>query len=197
MESILSRLDALRDKMADEAFLSNKGLSNEVGLYVFAYSPREEMAVRHFIQNLQNENEASGESHFKIYDLYEILLSICRERRILDRIPQMEVQRGASFMLQQIQRVAPPEAYVERMKYEKHCAGDVVIITGIGRVFPYMRSHNILNNLQHVFDDVPVVLFYPGEYTGQTLTLFEKFMDDNYYGHNELTDMVRKADKEL
>ena len=44
-----------------------------------------------------------------------------------------------------------------------------------------MRSHNILNNLQHVFDDVPVVLFYPGDYNGQTLTLFEAFMDDNYY----------------
>ena len=58
---------------------------------------------------------------------------------------------------------------------------DVVMISGVGRVFPYMRSHNILNNLQHVFDDVPVVLFYPGDYNGQTLTLFEAFMDDNYY----------------
>lgn len=38
-----------------------------------------------------------------------------------------------------------------------------------------------LNNLQHIFDDVPVVLFYPGEYTGQTLTLFNRFIDDNYY----------------
>ena len=53
------------------------------------------------------------------------------------------------------------------------------MISGVGRVFPYMRSHNILNNLQHVFDDVPVVLFYPGDYNGQTLTLFEAFMDDN------------------
>lgn len=84
-------------------------------------------------------------------------------------------------MLQQIQRVAPPEAYVERMKYDNHRAGDVVMLMGSGRVFPYMRSHSILNNLQHVFDDVPVILFYPGEYTGQTLTLFGKFMDDNYY----------------
>lgn len=181
MENILSRLDALRDKMTDESFLSNKGLSNEVGLYVFAYPPCEEMTVRHFIQTMQNEDAACGTSHLKLYDLYEILLTICRERRILERIPQMEAQRGAGFVLQQIQRVAPPEAYVERMKYDNHRAGDVVMLMGIGRVFPYMRSHSILNNLQHVFDDVPVILFYPGEYTGQTLTLFGKFMDDNYY----------------
>ena len=44
-----------------------------------------------------------------------------------------------------------------------------------------MRSHNILNNIQHVFSDVPVVMFYPGEYNGQSLRLFERFSDDNYY----------------
>ena len=57
----------------------------------------------------------------------------------------------------------------------------MVIIGGVGRVYPYMRSHHVLNNLQHVFDDVPVVLLYPGEYSGQSLTLFGEFEDDNYY----------------
>lgn len=181
MKSILTRLDELREKMTDEAFLANKGLSNEVGLYVFAYRPDEEMAVRHFLSELKDTGKESGGYRAIVYDLYEILLDICRERRILERIPQMEAQRGAEFMLKQLQRVAPPETYVEHMRYEEHRRGDIVMITGVGRVFPYMRSHNILNNLQHVFDDVPVILFYPGEYSGQTLTLFGKFMDDNYY----------------
>lgn len=179
---ILARLDALHEKLNDEAFLTNKGLSNEVGLYVFSYHPEEEMTIRHFLNAISaNLNGMSGRPRAVIYDLYDLLLDICRERRILERIPQMEKQRGAEFMLKQIQRVAPPEAYVERMKYADHRHGDIVMITGVGRIFPYMRSHNILNNLQHVFDDLPVILFYPGEYNGQTLTLFEKFMDDNYY----------------
>lgn len=181
MQSIYNRLGILREKLADEAFLSNKGLSNEVGLYVFAYSPKEEMAVRCFVDELTKLDGTQGQCRAIVFDLYEILLDICRERRILERIPQMEAQRGAEFMLKQIQRVAPPEAYVARMRYENHRHGDVVFITGIGRVFPYMRSHNILNNLQHIFDDLPVILFYPGAYSGQTLTLFELFMDDNYY----------------
>ena len=83
--------------------------------------------------------------------------------------------------MKQIQKIAPPEAYVAHMKYDVHQSGDVVFITGVGKVYPYMRSHNVLNNLQHVFDDVPVVMFYPGEYTGQSLTLFGRFFDDNYY----------------
>lgn len=182
MEGILTRLDALREKLSDESFLENKGLSNEVGLYVFAYAPDEEIFVRHFLTTIVEEmNGLNGHCRVIKRDLYEILLNICRGRRILERIPQMEAQRGAEFMLKQIQRVAPPEAYIERIQYGEHRRGDVVMITGVGRVFPYMRSHNILNNLQHVFDDVPVVLFYPGEYSGQTLTLFNRFIDDNYY----------------
>ena len=182
MRNIYARLDALREKLSDEAFLENKGLSNEVGLYVFAYLPDEEMPVRHFLHTIAEEmNGADGGCRIIARDLYDILLEICRERRILERIPQMEAQRGEAFMLQQIQRVAPPEAYVQRMQYGGHRRGDVVMISGVGRVFPYMRSHNILNNLQHLFGDVPVVLFYPGEYTGQTLTLFGQFVDDNYY----------------
>lgn len=181
MPNIFERLDLLREKMRDEAFLSNRGLSNEVGLYVFAYSPQEEMIVRSFIEQCKQSVDENNHGRIFVYDLYEILLDICRKRRILDRISQMEAQRGTDFLIKQLQRVAPPEAYVERMKYAHHQAGNVVMLTGVGRVFPYMRSHNILNNLQHVFDDIPVILFYPGEYNGQTLTLFHQFMDDHYY----------------
>lgn len=182
MSDIVKRLDALRSKLTDESFLSNKGLSNEVGLYIFAYRPSEEMPVRYFIGDLEKrQNSSETTSRIIHFDLYEIMLDICREKRILDRIPQMEAQRGQDFMMKQIQKLAPPEAYVSHMKYDEHRHGDVVFITGVGRVYPYMRSHNVLNNLQHVFDDVPVVMFYPGEYTGQSLTLFGKFFDDNYY----------------
>lgn len=178
MSMILSRLDSFAEKIQDPDFLGNRGLSNEVGVYIFAYQPEDEIIIRCFLGELKEKQQ---DLRIIVYDLYDILLDICRERRILERIPAMEAQRGAAFMMGQIQRVAAPEAYIERMNYQPHQYGDVVIITGIGRVYPYMRSHNILNNLQHVFDDVPVVLFYPGEYTGQSLTLFNEFVDDNYY----------------
>lgn len=178
MSMILNRLDAFRERIQDSDFLSNKGLSNEVGLYIFAYQPEDELAVRHFLDELMAKQQYP---HIIMYDLYDILLDICRDRRIMDRIPAMEAQHGSAFMMGRIQRVATPEAYIEKMKYQPHQPGDMVIITGIGRVYPYMRSHNILNNLQHVFADIPVALFYPGEYTGQSLTLFNEFADDNYY----------------
>ncbi|HLR21767.1 MAG TPA: DUF1788 domain-containing protein [Tissierellaceae bacterium] len=57
----------------------------------------------------------------------------------------------------------------------------VVFITGVGKIFPFVRSHRILNKLHLVFDRIPVVLFYPGEYDGQSLILFSEFKDENYY----------------
>ena len=178
MVELSARLDQLRSHLSDESFLRGKGLSNEVSIYIFAYHPADAIQVRFFVREVCTQQPGC---HIIHYDLYDILMDICRERRILDRIPQMEAQKGHNFIVSQIQRIAPPEAYVEHMKYAPHQPGDVVFITGVGRVYPYMRSHNILNNLQHIFDDIPVVLFYPGEYTGQSLHLFEKFLDDNYY----------------
>lgn len=180
-ETIAARMERFEALCAEENFLGNKGLSNEVGLYIFAYPPREEMTVRRLVEALCARH--TGKDGFRLlrFDLYELLMEICEGKRVLDRMSAMEAQRGQDFLCAQIQRLAPATAYVERMRAQEHRPGDVVLLTGIGRVYPYMRSHNILNNLQGAFDDVPVVLFYPGEYTGQSLTLFEMFMDDNYY----------------
>jgi hypothetical protein len=65
-------------------------------------------------------------------------------------------------------------------------AYDVLFLTGIGEVFPYIRSHNVLNNLQSTAKDKPTVMFFPGSYThslasGAELVLFGTLSDDKYY----------------
>ena len=175
----LQSLDKIIDRMSEEAFLSNKGLSNEVGIHVFCYPPRDEIIVRKFFENLQKR----GDIPFRIIerDLYKIFLEICEERRILTRISDMEERRGKEYLESQLQKVATPEAFVEKMAYEPHQHGDVLLISGVGKVYPFMRSHKILDNIQHVFSDIPVLMLYPGEFNGQDLNLFEKFLDGHYY----------------
>jgi len=65
---------------------------------------------------------------------------------------------------------------------------NVVFITGVGKVYPFVRSHTILNNLQEVLDKIPVILFFPGKYDGLSLQLFGRFKDDNYYRAFRLVD---------
>ena len=59
--------------------------------------------------------------------------------------------------------------------------GKVVFITGIGESFRIIRAHTLLANMQSVVTDNPVILFYPGEYDGHSLKLFNKFEATNYY----------------
>lgn len=175
-------LDKLRDipaRFSDEGFLNNKGLSNEVGIYIFAYPPSDEIVVRSFFEDLKSNSD----KHYNIIecDLYEIFLEICDDKRLTRNIERTEERRGKDYLVEHLQKAASPEAFVEKMNYSPHRSGDIMLITGVGKVYPFMRSHNILNNIQHIFADIPVVMLYPGDYNGQDLTLFSEFNDGNYY----------------
>ena len=179
MENIMDSLSKVSARLSEESFLSNKGLSNEVGIHVFCYSPEDELTVRAYFDYLKRKTDVP----YRLIecDLYKIFLQICEDKRILKRIPDMENQKGKDFLNEQLQKIATPEAFVEKMKYEPHQHGDILLITGVGKVYPFMRSHKILDNIQHIFADIPVLMLYPGTFNGQDLNLFGKFLDGHYY----------------
>ena len=179
MDNIMNSLNKVSGRLSEEAFLSNKGLSNEVGIHVFCYDPKDELTVREFFQTLMKKTDVP----YKLIecDLYKIFLEICEEKHILKSIPNMEDKKGKEYLLDQLQKIATAEAFVEKMKYEPHKYGDVLLISGVGKVYPFMRSHKILDNIQHIFADIPVLMLYPGTFDGQDLCLFGEFLDGHYY----------------
>ena len=179
MSNIRTDLESIKERFSDEVFLSNKGLSNEVGIHVLCYDPHDEMIVRDYMANLIQQTDLP----FRLIecDLYKIFLQICEDKRILKTIPAMEQKKGSEGLLKQLQKIATPEAFVERMQYSPHQHGDILLISGVGKVYPFMRSHNILDNIQHLFSDIPIVMLYPGKFNGQELSLFDEFHDGNYY----------------
>lgn len=176
------RCDVLRERLTDDGFLSNKGLGNEVGIYLFCYDPSLELDVRSFVVKcVADSNEGRLSCRIVERNLYDVLLQICEDKRILDRIPQQEERRGTETLLGQLQKIASPEAFANAMDYEPHRPGDVLFITGVGEVYPALRAHVLLDNIQSIFHDMPIVLFYPGRYDGQSLSLFNTLTDGNYY----------------
>ena len=177
----------LKEHLSDPDFLANKGLGNEAGIFTFCYDPSLEMSARKFFKALvANPNGGEyGKSDVKATiherNLYDLLLQICEGKRILDRLPRQEERRGQSAMLRQLQRIATPEAFVAAMDWSPHEFGDVLLITGVGEVYPFVRVHNILNNMQSTFRDVPAVVAYPGVYDGRSLSLFGRLKDGHYY----------------
>ena len=179
MNDIKQELDRIKARISDTNFLANKGLSNEVGIHVFKYAPQDELIVRDYIEWLVN----SPSEVFRIIerDMYKILLEILEEKRVLGTVPGLEEKKGKDYLLAQLQKIATQEEFLAKMKYEPHKYGDVLFLTGIGKVYPFMRSHKMLDTMQQAFSDIPIVMFYPGEFNGQSLNLFDKFHDGNYY----------------
>ena len=179
MAYIKQELDKIKIRISDANFLANKGLSNEVGIHIFKYAPQHELIVRDYIARLIST--PSDDYRILERDMYKILLEILDEKHVLDIVPRLEEKKGKDYLLAQIQKIATQEAFLAKMKYEQHKHGDVLFLTGIGKVYPFMRSHKMLDSMQQAFSDIPIVMFYPGEYNGQSLILFDKFHDGNYY----------------
>lgn len=179
--NIGQRLDELAARIGDDAFLTRRGLGNEVAVWIFDYDPADEMLVRWFVQGLVEKSRIPG-SLRKIakFDLYDMALSILQERGLLNRLAKTEERRGPEYLLEAIKSVLPPEAYVDAMN--KALTDErIVFITGVGRVWPWIRSHTILGNITGRLDELPVVLFFPGTYSGTGMKLFNLVEGENYY----------------
>lgn len=177
---IMQELDRIKDRISNPSFLQNNGLSNEVGIHVFCYDPQDELIVQDYIRRLKSEPNTP----YRIIecDLYEIFLSLLEDKRVLKSVEGLEDKRGKDYLLSQLQKIATPDAFLARMNYAPHVRGqDVLFMTGIGKIHPFMRSHKMLDSMQHLFEDIPIVMFYPGTFNGQTLSLFGEFLDGHYY----------------
>jgi hypothetical protein len=185
MRNIDDRLAKIEEKITDKDFLKNKGLGNEVGYYIFDYFPKDELYVRSHIAYLKEKINKSN-SGIKIieFDLYNIVINVLKERGYLQKCFDFEKSKGIDYTFEAIikmLRLTNKSNLLVNHIVENTPENSVVFITGVGKCFPFVRSHNVLNNLHQVLDSVPVVMFFPGEYSGQDLQLFGTIKDDNYY----------------
>lgn len=186
--SIYERLDRIIPKIEDEAFIRGRGLGNEISFYVFDYDPKHELIVRDHIEYIKKYfNRPTSKRKIIEFDLYKMMLEIAKEKGIFEKIFELEKQSGKDFLYNAMTNFAQPSIFLDKIKEEVE-GYNVVFLTGIGKVYPFVRSHTILNNLQEVLDKIPVILFYPGKYTGQSLELFGRFKDENYYRAFQLVD---------
>lgn len=179
------RLDKIWDRISDEDFLANRGVANEVRYYVFDYEPCDELIIREKIKSLKKQNNPDADG-FQIveYDLYEMIIQILEEKGYLEKCIKFEEQKGMEYLytaVTKMLRLTNDDNLIVNRIVENTPNNAVVFLTGVGKVFPFVRSHNVMNNLHQVLDNVPVVMFYPGTWNGQSLSLFGTITDGNYY----------------
>lgn len=187
--SIPRAFELIRSRLCDPDFLNSRNLGNEVSYHVFPYEAGKEDEVRAQTNALIAESRA-GDIPARIvdFDLWDVLLDICRDYDILEDLPGLEEREGPGELLELLQNVATPEEFVRLMceGYEGRFGAqepgrDVVLIRGVGKVYPFVRAHSIFENSREAFAQLPVVMLYPGTYDGQHLHLFGTLDDGNYY----------------
>ena len=179
MSNIKERLDKLRNEIQEPDFLEGKGLSNEVNIRIFCYDPADEMTVQHFVNQLKTDQSVS--CRIIECNMYKTFLAICDDLDITDAIPDMEESDGGIFLLEQLHSAIGEGEFIDKIQYSPHERGDVLMLTGVGDVFPFMRVHALLEALQPYFSDIPILVMYPGEFDGHSLRLFNRLQPNDYY----------------
>jgi hypothetical protein len=180
--SFETRLNQVIDRLVSRELLSNAGLGNEIGFYIFDYEPARELQVREFISTIKDQlPKRKPDIRFQHINLFELLIEYLRERNLLERAIQLQKDKGDDELLKALKgplnekKVA--RYFVQVAQPEEQ---DMILLSGVGNSWPLLRTHTLLNALQPLMNNTPLVVFYPGQYDGQGLQLFY-MMDINYY----------------
>ncbi|WP_454084336.1 DUF1788 domain-containing protein [Georgenia sp. Marseille-Q6866] len=164
-----------------------EGLSNEVPFFIYPYPPEAALEVAQVKKRVKNKLSQSGITLREV-NLYDLSVEILKERGVWERVLAAEPEMDKDDFREMLQGMLDPQLHLApaiRSRVEDG-AFDIFFLTGIGEVFPYIRSHNVLNNLQSVVTGKPMLMFFPGRYEqsdtlGSSLVLFGRLKDDQYY----------------
>ncbi|MGI3202765.1 DUF1788 domain-containing protein [Streptomyces sp. GLT-R25] len=128
-------------------------------------------------------------------NLYDLSIDLLKDRGVWEQVLAVEPELGKDEFREPLQGMLDPQDYLAPAVGERIADSgfDILFLTGIGEVFPYIRSHNVLNNLQSVVVGKPMLMFFPGKYAqsetlGSSLVLFGLLQDDQYYRAKDIQE---------
>jgi hypothetical protein len=182
-DRLTERLNQILPRVTSDEFLSGRGLGNEIAFYIFEYPPEEELRLRehiHFL--LAHIPQRKPGLRIKHINLFDFVLDYLQSRNLLDKALKMQQEKGDEALKKALagplheNKLAP--VFAEVAQPDQH---DLLFMSGVGSVWPLLRSHTLLNNLHPLMGRTPLVMFYPGRYDGQSLRLFGKLKSNPYY----------------
>lgn len=183
------RCEHLFSVVSGSRFLKREGLGNELPFFVFTFKPSDFDKVIKKHDRIVADLAKKSIRALSI-NIYDLSVELLKDRGIWEDVISVEQEHTKNEIKELLQGVLSPEDYlIPAIENKSQCAEyDVMFITGLGEVFPYLRTHNILTSLQRIINSnsKPLVAFFPGAYVqsdeiGASLELFNEFSDDNYY----------------
>lgn len=181
---LIERLNSIEEKLRSPTLLKGEGLGNEIRFFIFDYPPEFEIEVRDHVQRLASHlKNDPAVPRILLINLFHLAVDYLKSRELFDRVVELEKQEGSQEVFSVLQDLLTPENLCGHLlnKYNLKEYG-VLFVVGVGTCWPFLRAHTILNNLQDYIGELPVVLFYPGKYTGTDFYPFGlQTLKANYY----------------
>jgi hypothetical protein len=178
------RLNQVLPRLASSDVLDNRGAGGEIGFWIFDYPPEQEMDVRTWLSEVIEPGlrRLKPDLRFATVDLFECVISLLEERGLLSKVLEMQMKQGDEAVLRSLRSVLKEDRLAARIVESRDAANlGLLIVKGVGAVYPMLRTHTLLSALHPHMRDTPLLMLYPGRYDGQSLRLFGKLTDDNYY----------------
>jgi hypothetical protein len=151
--------------LSHPGFLAMNALANEVPIFIQTYEPAQEDVIRRMVDSLAIRFQNTG-IVVKALDFFSLVLGELEEHGILDDLIAGEADSEKVEILETLQNYSDPKTHLIPRLIQ--AIGDegtqLTLITGSGRIFPFLRTHTILESLQPAMLRHPVVIFFPGEY---------------------------------
>lgn len=182
MEDIAKKFEHLYQVISTDEFLRMESLGGEIPFFIATCDPKQQIEVDKAIKGLKNKLELHGIPVLEL-NLFDITLELLNQELGEGEIFELEKTMDKDEFKVAMQSILDiQEVLLPKMKSMIDSTdAKVYFLMGIGMVYPYIRSHNVLNNLQNVAKKAPTVAFFEGEYNGLSLELFGLLKDDNYY----------------
>jgi Domain of unknown function (DUF1788) len=178
------RLNQVLPRLLSSDVLDNRGAGGEIGFWIFDYPPEREMDMRLWLDDVivPGIQKQRPDLRYVVIDLFQEVIALLQERKLLDKAYEMQLRKGDDALLASLRSVLKEDRLAARL-VEKHDVDqlDLLIIRGVGAVYPMLRTHTLLSALHPHMKHTPLLMLYPGRYDGLSLKLFNKLSDDNYY----------------
>jgi len=178
------RLNQIIPKITSQDFLESKGLGNEIGFWVFDYPPENELEVRGFMEGTILPALAKKVPKVRVatVNLFKLVCEILEERNLLNKALEMQQAKGDESALAALRSVLKEDKLAQKISDQFDIPNlDMLILTGVGSVYPMLRTHTLLSALHPIMGETPLLMFFPGKYDGHSLRLFNSLAEDHYY----------------
>ena len=181
--------------LSSERFLRMEGLGNEVAHFIYDYDPSRALDVAQAKKRIKTKLDTELGIKVLEINLYDLCVELLKKRNVWERVLAAEPTMDKPDFLKMLQNMLDPHIHLAPAIKERIADESLQILffTGIGEVFPFVRSHTVLNNLQTVVSDKPMLMFFPGRYEvsatqGSALVLFGQLKDDSFYRAKRILD---------